>query len=357
MTREDLFLAIGDVEEIRLARSEAMAPSDDAHWEDAAMSKQEYRKRGSIFRGLLIAAIVVTMLATTAFAYTGFVVYENPQAMLEAFFGEQPEPHGADCLCADCTATAPTFERETLDADTAMEEVAPYISKVGDSVVYEPMNYRITVDAHVYDPATGCGLVYYTLESLGKYTIEYHLQSDGEVWDLPGSKNLPCKEYLIQEESTATKLKIACYYICGDTKESCFRIGFAWEDTDLYGETVLEKHEEFLYLPLEGGGMKHHSLADEEIILSPIGLVIKSGLSGIKINTANEPKISSVVIRYADGSEYLVMNEDEGNVTYNYAYSLMELEQESRITYALNRVVDIDNVAAVVINGTEYPVD
>lgn len=317
------------------------------------MGKFTYRKKGGIFLGLLIAAVVVTMLATTAFAYTGFVVYENPRAMLEAFFGEQPEPHGPDCLCADCTATTPTHDRAPLNEDTAMSEVAPYISEIGDSVTDERMGFRLTVEAYTYDAATGCGLVYYTLENYdSEYPINYNLNDNGEIWGISPSANHPCKEYLVASESTATKLKIACYFIRSEDWEDYFRIGFS----GLIREGIEEKVEDYIILPFESNEMKSLSLEDGKIILSPIGLVIKGSLPCVQKERSSEPKISQIVIRYADGTEYLIVNEDENDCTHNFAYSLLELEGEVRLTYSLNRVVDLDSLSAVIINGTEFPV-
>lgn len=58
MTREDLFLAIGMVEESRLQRSELEMSGPEA----------KHRKTGRVFRNFLIAAIIVSMLAVTAYA-------------------------------------------------------------------------------------------------------------------------------------------------------------------------------------------------------------------------------------------------------------------------------------------------
>lgn len=353
MKREDLFLAIGEVEEERLARSEK-DPSGVTHQEGSKMETYTRKSGTRIIRNLLIAAVLMTVLATTVFAYVGFVVYENPRAMLEAFFGEQPAPHGEGCLCAECTATVPTYQRENLNVEAAMEEVAPYISEIGDSVTDEQMGFRLTVEAYTYDSATGCGLVYYTLERFGEkaeYPIDYRLQDDGEIWDISPSANHPYKEYLIQEGSTATSLKIACYFIRGEGGDDYFRIGFNGlirKDTD-------EEVEDYLILPFESSGMKSLSLEDGKIILSPIGIVIKGELPCVQAEGSSEPKINRLVIRYQDGTEYLIENEDEKNVTYNFGYSLMELQGEVKLTYALNRVVDVDNVKSVVVNGTEFP--
>ena len=43
------------------------------------------------FSAALIAAVLILSLSVTAFAYVGFVAYENPVAMLNAFFGENIE--------------------------------------------------------------------------------------------------------------------------------------------------------------------------------------------------------------------------------------------------------------------------
>lgn len=351
MKREDLFIAIGQVEAERLARCEKNAtPSNEMHWEGTEMKTNQKQSSARVIRGLLIAAVVVTMLATTAFAYTGFVVYENPRAMLEAFFGVQPQAHGADCMCEKCTMTVPTAQREELDLNTATEDVAPFISQVGDHVFDECMGNRLTVDAYTYDPATGCGLVYYTLENEKGRTLIYNLQPDGEIYDISPSTNYPCKEYLVQGESTATRLKIACYFIRDNiVQEDYFRIGF----NGLIRENTEEETTDYLYLPLTEEGMKSLTLADGELILSPIGLKV-GNLSCVGEKDAHEPEIHSLRICYRDGSEYVVTNDADGNMTRNYGYSLMEFESDFYVVFALNRVVDLDQVTSVVINETEF---
>lgn len=237
-----------------------------------------------------------------------------------------------------------------------MAEVAPYISAIGETAVDERMECRLTVEAYAYDQNTGCGLVYYTLEAFGhmaEYPIQYQLQSDGEIWGISPLTNHPSKYYLIAEESTATSLKIACYFIRSDNWGDDFRIGFS----GLIREDVDAKVDDFIVLPLEGGEMKCLSLEEGKIVLSPIGMVIGGELPCVQREGSSEPRVNRLVIRYQDGTEYLIKNEGENNVTYNYAYDLMELQGDVRITYALNRVVDIDNVAAVIINGTEFPVE
>lgn len=349
MNREELFAAIGHVEEERLDRMEKLSLLPPLPIKEDTQMKTRKSSRKMI-RGLLVAAIVVTMLATTAFAYTGFVVYENPRAMLEAFFGTQPEVHGENCQCEKCTNTFPEFQREELDAATAMEDVAPFISQVGDSVTDEVMGNRLTVDAYTYDPNTHCGLVYCTLENEKGRTLTYNLQPDGEIYDISPSSNQPCKEYLIQAESTATSLKIACYFIRDESVSGdYFRIGF----NGIIRENTEEETTDYLYLPLTDNDMKCLTLADGKITLSPIGLTV-GDLACAREENRNELKISDVTIRYQDGTEYVVLKDGESGMTVNYGYALSGGDDYWMI-FALNRVVDLDQVAAVIINGTEFP--
>lgn len=351
MNREELFAAIGQVEEYRLARMEITSLPPTTETKEETQMKTGRKSSRRIFRGLLIAAVVVTLLATTVFAYAGFVVYENPRAMLEAFFGKQPEVHGEDCQCEKCITTFPEFQREELDVDTAMEDVAPWISQVGDSVVDECMGNRLTVDAYTYDPNTGCGLVYYTLENEKGRALTYNLQPDGEIYDISPSANHPHKEYLIQTESTATRLKIACYFIRDEiVQEDYFRIGF----NGIIRENTEEETTDYLYLPLTENDMKCLTLDEGRITLSPIGLTV-GDLACARADGYHELKVSDVTIRYQDGTEYVVLEDAESGMTANYGYVLSGAE-EYWMTFALNRVVDLEQISAVVINGTVFPV-
>ena len=96
-------------------------------------------------------------------------------------------------------------------------------------------------------------------------------------------------------------------------------------------------------------GMDTVKLADGNIVISPMSIVIYGKDMGL-MNAGNETIIRSLVIRYSDGTEYLV--KDEGAM--NYAYGTMVQAQDGYVTYCLNRIVDLKNVSAVVVDGTEY---
>jgi hypothetical protein len=125
-------------------------------------------------------------------------------------------------------------------------------------------------------------------------------------------------------------------------------------------------------------------LADGGVTVTPISVQIDTtGLGLTHMDSVGDvhsdsSRVDSLVIRYRDGSEYMV---SEGYVV-NYAFAMSELPDDNVQTevivppeedpmgegYAMivnsreycihtfmfNRIIDIDNVSAVIINGTEF---
>ena len=307
---------------------------------------------------LLAAVILLFALATTAFAYTSFVVYENPGQMLEALFGSGKEPnYDGDIYVDDVGQTMrdPAFQREELNKDAAEEYVAPYIFEVGQSVTYA--GNTLTVDAVSYDPNTQCGVVYVHLENPNGVP-EYSLQSSGElIWNGPAvirEKGLGVIYFLDESNSTDTHLSLAGYFYKGDwLKKAELTIYMG----DLDGEVTEE-----IAIPLEGvAPMEHITLGNGGIQLSPIGLVVHGDKLGI-LSNSGKTHADYVCIRYADGSEYLVEDDTGAVPVINYAKGYMEpgdgySTNRKCSTYLLNRIVPVKEVAEVIVNGVGYSVD
>lgn len=309
-------------------------------------------------RLVFIAALLCTMLALTAFAYSGFVLYENPGDMLEAFFGENGYAHVDSEIIEedrgeDGTAQwqTPEQDRESLNETLADELVAPYISAVGQTICYE--GYTLTLEAYSYDSDTNTALVYYFIENPDGVS-GYELLRNGEVW-WPGGELVYCnqsmKSYIVPDKTTDTKLYGAGYIsIVESRREEGLYLNFAGNlNWDLFGNRIASRAG--IELPLHGdeGDMKNITLADGNIVLSPISIVV----FGEDLNLMNEgweTKVDSLVIRYSDGREYLIQAEG----VMNYAYGTMEQRPGGYATYCLNRIVALDEVTAVVVNGTEY---
>lgn len=309
-------------------------------------------------RLVFAAALLVSMLALTAFAYTGFVLYENPGEMMDAFFGENGYAHVESETVTvdkgeDGTAQwqVPERNREQLDETLAQELVAPHISAVGQTISYE--DYTLTIEAYSFETETNTALLYYTIENPSGVT-GYSLQSDGEVW-WPGGELIYCNQsmrsYIIKEETTDNKLSVAGYISMLESRkhEGIYLNFYNHLDWDGNGNRIEAISGISLPVQENTAGMKTVTLADDDIVISPISIVLYGKGLGI-MNEGDETIVHSLVIRYGDGTEYLVM--DDG--VMNYAYGTMVQEPDGYVTYCLNRIVDLDNVTAVVVNGTEY---
>ena len=331
------------------------------------------KKRNKLRGMTLVAAVLlVCALATTAFAYTGFVVYENPGQMLEALFGSGSEQEHEGKIYVDDvgqTLIDPHFQREELDVEAAEEYVAPHIFEVGKSVTFE--GNTLTVDAVSYDATTQCGVVYVHLENPNGVP-DYYLQTNGELtWNGPSiirSKVMDIIYFLDESQSTETSLALAGYFYVSDyytiTETDTVPIVFMG---DLHGA-----HSELITLDLRGvTPMDHITLGGGGIQLSPIGIVIHGDKLDI-LNDVGETLVASVCIRYADGSEYLVVDDTGGVPTMNFARAFGERGEFNDygydfagdyytnrycVTYLLNRVVSVNEVAEVIVDGVSYSVD
>ena len=454
MRPEDLFLAIGTVEESRLARSE-FCVSSDLKQEDKDMKM----KSRMVIRNLLAAALIVSMLAVTAYAVAGFLIYDSPEEMVSAIFGNstgfdhdagsiRPDPYGGP----EGIVVEPTFDRVAADEDVVAEDVVPHVNPVGQSVCFD--GYTLTVDAFTYDSATRCGFVTWLLEN-PKGVSGYKLQSDGEIWydgqPDPVQVNQYGYPYIIQEKTTPTCLA-ATYYFQWDARRgekltlSLQSRGNRYTPEEFASliEDEVEARKQII-TPREAmdairqnlgdeifaqifAGMTDEEIADQcytEIVACEVAnrmeaegiseaieipLDQQSRLKGVTagagsvqispvslridmrdltflhtvsqgshfIDTGN---IDSVVIRFADGEEYTVFD----GYILNYMFCVTDMPEENvateiivppeddpngegysyvenshgycLLTVMFNRIIDVDKITAMVINGTELPVD
>lgn len=310
--------------------------------------RNDYGRRG--VRMLLVAAVVVSLLATTVFAYVGFTQYENPMEMLKIFFGadEYTLVTGEtttyqDAYGNDVVVELPAEEKVPIDEEVAATQVAPYISDVGKSVVFD--GYTLTVEAHLYDSATNCGVVYYTLENSNGVS-GYEVFDDGEIW-WPGGEMVYISDigngqgcYIVENETTQTKLAVAFYY-CGADGLDSVSVAFYADESNA------------LVLPLnDGGGMESISFADGSITLSPVALRVNAeNMEFLYENADIYCDISRLVIRYADGTEYVLYSDEPYIDNTTYALNIYD---GTVVSYTFNRLVDINAVEAIIINNVEF---
>lgn len=117
MTREDLFRAIGQVEESRLARCEDMAPSGLACMEGNEMEMNtKKRPAGRTLRNLLVAAVAVALLAATAMAAPA--AYEG---ITGAWRTEEWEFYAP----TDANGNSPVHKQQVYEVEIQLDEDAP----------------------------------------------------------------------------------------------------------------------------------------------------------------------------------------------------------------------------------------
>lgn len=444
MKREDLFAAIGEVEESRLARSEKSGKPSFVSETEGTDMKNRKRSAGRMTRNLLIAAVLVSMLAVTAFASVGYLLYESPAQLLTHIFGNEtgfdhsdgailPDPNGGP----EGILVEPTFARVPADDRVVQEDVAPFVSPVGQSIRWE--GYTLTVDAFMYDSTTQCGFFTYFLENPNGVS-GYSLQSTGEIWYEGRPDIVEVNQYgypyIIQEKTTDTCLAATFFFKLDERDGSDLEIWFSEDEPDAafsvaqVDEILLELEkalreeltpEQAIQEAIDMMGeatfasntsqlpdgaavdpetyradyaytvLTHRRYRDQykrgnakltvdcraisalpnvtaengSIVITPISLQIDVTdipyLHEIRDGSPyiHGDNVDAVIIRYRDGTEYVV---DEG-YQKNHAFALCasatdgEVDNYNLVTYAFNRIIDVDAVAAIVINGREVSID
>lgn len=425
MTAEELFQAIGQVESSRLLRSELtlQTPSQDPEGTNMRKTRRSTKR---ILRNILVAAIIVSMLAVTAYAVGGFLIFDSPQQMLTAIFGDETgfDHKGVTDIenpwKPDDPIKNPAYDRVPVDETVMEEDIVPHVSAEGKSITWN--GYTLTVDAQMHDSTTGCGLITYSVYHPNAFP-EYKLQPNGEIW-FPGGELISFGEYgesyIIQEKTTDTVLAATYYYRLGTFEEDSFNItfrglsdGMSREEfmAELEAEVELVKEEyteaevleylkeklgdayqealeydseegliasgytELAYPKVESrhtcqdniivdcrglGALDYVTLANGAVTVTPICIEVDT--TDMDFLHAGRPYISSdsidtLTLHYTDGTDYPIWGEGLDNTLF-----ALNTEKEPKGdsvlgVYMFNRIIDVEKVAAVTINGYEFPTD
>ena len=336
-----------------------------------SQSKMAVHRRHSLGIYMLAAILITLIMATTAFAYVGFTRYENPIEMMHIFFGNKslpsldsqevfyPYPEGGGY-----TVVLPSSERTPLDEDLAAV-VAPPVAAVGQSVTWG--DYTLTIQAHQHDKNLGMGTVYYTLEN-PKGVEGYDTQINGELWwpegeifHLPGCS---WENFLIADESTSTKLSVACYYHGTERLEK-------YQKQD-YVQMCFYNTQETIQLSKYASDENTVALMSEngEILISAIGMDVRmqdmeflydttyKAIDGVAYVRPESSNIDYLAVEFSDGSEYVVLQDQNGEFIENFVYTSGYRDPVfgEVSTYNFNRIIDPNLITGVVINETVFPV-
>lgn len=205
MKQEDLFRAIGELDTLRLAKTE----------EDLPM------KTGMKFtRRLLIAAVVTALLAGSAYA-AHYFLYDSPREMVTGLYGSDaslaPSEASDEQKPWPNSYVLPGYDKRPVDETTA-QAMESWISPVGQTL--KNGGYQLTVDAYVYDSAMKVGFVTLALEHDKPIDeADLMMQRNGEI--IPGMVEFTQygRCYIIPEKTTDTTLAMT-YYFSSDVRDS-----------------------------------------------------------------------------------------------------------------------------------------
>ena len=254
MKQEDLFEAIGNVECSRLLRTERESTtlSVVTHQEDKPMKKRSAKR---IIRNLLIAAVLVSMLGITAYAAAGYLLFENPEEMLNSIFGDKTGydhkdlTHWTDPEKPGEVYDNPAYDRAPVDEEVMQSEAAPLVTPVGQSISWK--GYTLTVDANLYDQVTKCGVLTYTIGNPDGLP-HYEVANNGEIY-FPDGEILHVNQYgysyVIQDQTTENQLTATYYYQLRDPDESYLELTlseYVMKNTEAYQQKLEAIQEQLM---------------------------------------------------------------------------------------------------------------
>lgn len=322
------------------------------------------KKTSRISRITLVAAAVILVLsmATVAMAYVGFTQYENPRAMLRAFFGDNGTNTSEGIVeyneDGQLEMNLPGWERVPIDEELAEDLITDHIS--GENATITWAGYTLTVEACLYDTLTQGVLIYYTVENpdgISGYGIDPNSQFGWipEVGNIFITIPLPGATYIDEAMSTETKLYICEYVIIWDYADDPsmleIEVGVYTLDPEPYHENDNTLRDVQGTVPIQlpdGGGMEALTLSDGNVLVSPIGIRIYEEAFGF------DPAwyIHEIIFRFDDGSEYVLLSNE--NFIDNRMYALGSNAADASIkyntTHLFNRIVDVNNLVEIILD-------
>ena len=412
MKQEDLFEAIGNVESSRLLRTELETAnfSHATDKEDKTMKKHSVKQ---IVRSLLIAAVLVSMLGITAYAAVGYLLFDSPEEMLSTIFGDQTGfdhkgvTHWTDPDKPGEVYDNPAFDRVPVEEDVMQSEAAPLVNPVGQSISWK--GYTLTVDANMYDQVTKCGLLTYTIENPHGLP-HYEVDNNGKIW-FPDGEIVDINQYgysyIIKDQSTENKLTATYYYQLANPNSDTLELSIGqWaiittdqmdsimqeltsqakqevtqeeaiemlkakigtENYDKYASSVTQQElENAAYFEIANAKFKEQYQCPDKITIPETALGEMSSITlaegkirvspiAICVDTTDMPDypneyIAVTKIRFQDGTEYLVRDDN----TANYMFAVGNTDRE--VTFLFNRMIDVNAISSVILDGgLEFPV-
>lgn len=317
------------------------------------------KKLRPAYRGALIAAVVAVLLMGTALAVAAHTDFFH-SAYGTGIAGRE----GSTIVETDESGNVikvegyPAVERVETDPEAAEALIGEYVASAKDQSV-ELCGYTFTLRDYVIDE-NGIGAITVDVDNPdglnikedGRYDVYAGEFQPFTMWVWAGGWPLDTNNLRDTESTTDTHARYVIYIAGGAQSAEELSVRFtAWNGTfmeiDSHEETngqVFPNYDEAELVIPASDPVPVRSYVGNELTaeLSPVGLTLRcgNGASG----EGEQLDERSIVIEYADGSEYVVLSAFEYNET-------AALGRGKTIWTAFNRLVEVENVTAIRATG------
>lgn len=312
-------------------------------------TEQKTHRSHKIIRTMLIAAVLICALTVTAVAADAITRKFSGEttSVIEAFFGENGEyASGGNIVEYDewgkLAINLPAWSREPVDMEAAKHLIAPYLYTLEENTVTVD-GFTYTIHAVLYDSATETAMIRWSVENpdgLGDYGIgkngEFSIREGSDMFAVAGGR-----DYIDTVNSTDTKLYISSYAV--DWQDDLYCEFGRWYDWDKGTEKARFDTVKLLIPRDDFGGMP--TVTGKNVIISPVA---------VRFEKAQVDDLRECSIVYTDGSTYTLFSDEQ--FVQNTTYGLGDTEKNIA-TYTFNRIVDVEQVSAIIVNGEVFPVE
>lgn len=335
------------------------------------LNKSGTRRTRSIQR--IAAAIAVVCLSIP-----GVVYASSKTEFFQAMFGNETRESndilkreidtGKEGKDSKVTVTLPSREYVPVDEEQAEKAIGAYVSE--EPIVKKIGSHTLTINSFVYD--RNGAMMYFTLERKGGVTA---LAGDKETNLTKGAYftddtdfyfNCETKNGAIAGENTyidlkkSTDDKLYCYsYILwdeplkdGDVPELMLET-FPCTRKELKEETKT-KTEKIRLTSKEPIPVRKIDMGDKGYLeYSPIAMSVdmEKGMGLTKEEAEDPYYLESIEVVYKDKESYVVCDEEK-----NVENSSYQLGAGTYYKTVFNRLVDVDEIEKIVVNGVEFAV-
>lgn len=338
------------------------------------MAEQKRAPRRALRTALIAAAVAAALCVTAGAAYQYYVRQNVPvdqdQTVQNIGGGGLPSWQQEEFHDPDHANVHHYPRREVVQTDPAQAQAL-----VGDCLPetgyqWQIEDYTLTVEGYLLDEQTGTAKFYYTIEHPGgfgegavdwqhgllnwdkiKPTVTFKTKSEvSGGWDSFGGR-----VYVDTARSTEEKLCIVDSganfepWKAADGFTVIFRV--QGDVHTINGNTIRDDLE--LEAELELPGVK--SLPAVTLTGPASGKQVLLSAIGLKLDCEDMDQVGKITVEFADGTQYVVQDRSSGLDNSDYGLGSGEYPKMT-LRMVFNRLVDVNQVTAVVVDGVRYTV-